>query len=329
MNLRQLEAFYLVVKKGSCTKAAEELNVTQPAVTIQVKSLEKSLNLKLIQHFGERIQLSEAGELLYQYAEKIFGLAEEAAEKMRDFKQLAKGTLRIGTTKNYARYIMPSLLTTFQARFPDIRVILDEGNSEDMARSVLDMKNEMAFISQVNFDRRLKSIFFSTVEFVLVAPPQHRFSQRENISFRELNGEPVVLREKGSGSRAAILRRFDKYGIKPSVIIEAGSLDFIVRYVKQGKGISFMFEPDIKEELEKGILKVIPIEEGNILFFADIVYHCEQPLSPPAQALLKIVEESRTQSKGELRADLVPPSSVFKPPKDPSTSSSFILPVKL
>ena len=293
MNLRQLEAFYLVVKKGSCTQAAEELNVTQPAVTIQVKSLEKSLNLKLIQHFGERIQLSEAGELLYQYAEKIFGLAEEAAEKMRDFKQLAKGTLRIGTTKNYARYIMPSLLTTFQARFPDIRVILDEGNSEDMARSVLDMKNEMAFISQVNFDRRLKSIFFSTVEFVLVAPPQHRFSQRENISFRELNGEPVVLREKGSGSRAAILRRFDKYGIKPSVIIEAGSLDFIVRYVKQGKGISFMFEPDIKEELEKGILKVIPIEEGNILFFADIVYHCEQPLSPPAQALLKIVEESR------------------------------------
>ncbi|HUL36711.1 MAG TPA: LysR family transcriptional regulator [Thermodesulfobacteriota bacterium] len=312
MNLKQLEAFYLVVKKGSCTQAAEELNVTQPAVTMQVKSLEKSLNLKLIQHFGERIQLSEAGELLYQYAERIFGLAEEAAEKMRDFKQLAKGTLRIGTTKNYARYIMPSLLTTFQARFPGIRVILDEGNSEDMARSVLDMKNEMAFISQVNFDRRLESIFFSTVEFVLVAPPQHRFSQRENISFRELNGEPVVLREKGSGSRAAILRRFDKYGIKPSVIIEAGSLDFIVRYVKQGKGISFMFEPDIKEELEKGILKVIPMEEGNILFFTDIVYHREQPLSPPAQALLKIVEESRAQSKGELRADLIPPSSALQ-----------------
>jgi DNA-binding transcriptional LysR family regulator len=312
LNLRQLEAFYLVVKKGSCTQAAEELNVTQPAVTIQVKSLEKSLNLKLIQHFGERIQLSEAGELLYQYAEKIFGLAEEAAEKMRDFKQLAKGTLRIGTTKNYARYIMPSLLTTFQARFPDIRVILDEGNSEDMARSVLDMKNEMAFICQVNIDRRLKSIFFSTVEFVLVVSPQHRFSQRENVSFRELNGEPVILREKGSGSRAAILRRFDLYGIRPSVIIEAGSLGFIVRYVKQGKGISFMFEPDIKEELEKGVLKVIPIEEGNVIFFADIVYHSEQPLSPPAQALLKIVEESRDQSKGERRADFLPPSSVLQ-----------------
>lgn len=312
MNLRQLEAFYLVVKKGSCTKAAEELNVTQPAVTIQVKSLEKSLNLKLIQHFGERIQLSEAGELLYQYAEKIFGLAEEAAEKMSNFRQLAKGTLRIGTTKNYARYIMPSLLTTFQARFPDIRVILDEGNSEDMARSVLDMKNEMAFICQVSLDRRLKSIFFSTVEFVLVVSPQHGFSERENVSFRELNGEPVILREKGSGSRAAILRRFDLYGIRPSVIIEAGSLDFIVRYVKQGRGISFMFEPDIKEELEKGILKVIPIEEGNIIFIADIVYHGEQPLSPPAQALLKIVEESRALPKGDLRAVLIPPSSVLQ-----------------
>lgn len=312
MNLRQLEVFYLVVKKGSCTKAAEELNVTQPAVTIQVKSLEKSLNLKLIQHFGEKIQLSEAGELLYQYAEKIFDLVSEADEKMRDFKRLMRGTLQIGTTKNYARYIMPSLLTTFQARFPDIRVILDEGNSEDMARSVLDMKNEMAFICQINIDRRLKSIFFSSVEFFLVVSPQHRFSQRGSISFRELNGEPVILREKGSGSRAAILRRFDLYGIRPSVIIEAGSLDFIVGYVKQGKGISFMFEPDIKEELEKGLLKVIPIEEGNVTFFTDIVYHSEQPLSPPAQAFLKIVEESKDQFKRELRTDLFPPSSVLQ-----------------
>ncbi|MGA2515244.1 MAG: LysR family transcriptional regulator [Thermodesulfobacteriota bacterium] len=312
MNLRQLEVFHLVVKKGSCTKAAEELNVTQPAVTIQVKSLAKSLNLKLIQHFGEKIQLSEAGELLYQYAEKIFDLVSEADEKMRDFKKLMRGTLQIGTTKNYARYIMPSLLTTFQARFPDIRVILDEGNSEDMARSVLDMKNEMAFICQINIDRRLKSIFFSSVEFVLVVSPQHRFSQRGSISFRELNGEPVILREKGSGSRAAILRRFDLYGIKPSVIIEVGSLDFIVGYVKQGKGISFMFEPDIKEELEKGLLKVIPIEGGNVIFFTDIVYHSEQPLSPPAQALLKIVEESKDQFKKELRVDLFPPSSVLQ-----------------
>ncbi len=312
MNLRQLEVFHLVVKKGSCTKAAEELNVTQPAVTIQLKSLEKSLNLKLVQHFGGKIQLSEAGELLYQYAEKIFDLVSEADEKMRDFKKLMRGTLQIATTKNYARYIMPSLLTTFQARFPDIRVVLDEGNSEDMARSVLDMKNEMAFICQGSIDRRLKSIFFSSVEFVLVVSPQHRFAQRGSISFRELNGEPVILREKGSGSRAAVLRRFDLYGIRPSVIIEAGSLDFIVRYVKQGKGISFMFEPDIEEELEKGFLRVIPMEEGNVVFFTDIVYHSEQPLSPPAQAFLKIVQEAKEQFKRELKVDLFPRSPVLQ-----------------
>jgi len=310
LNLRQLETFYLVVKKGSCTQAAEELNVTQPAVTIQVKSLEKSLNLKLIQHFGERIQLSEAGELLYQYADKIFGLAEEAAEKMKDFTRLVRGTLRIGTTKNYARYIMPPLLSTFQSRFPHIKVILDEGNSEDMARSVTEMKNELAFIAQLNLDRRIRSIFFSTIEFVLVASPEHRFSQGKSISLRELNGEPVILREKGSGSRTAILRKFQEYGIWPSVIIEAGSLDFILGYVKQNRGVSFMFEPDIKEELEKGTLKVIPIEEGNIIFFTDIIYHSETSLSSPAQAFLKIVEELRDQFKGELRADLVPPSSV-------------------
>ena len=291
LNLKQLEAFYLVVKRGSYTKAAEELNVTQPAVTMQVKSLEKSLNLKLIQPLGKRVQLSEAGELLYQYAGKIFGLVDEANEKMRDFKKLMRGTLKIGTTKNYARYIMPSLLSEFQGRFPRTKVILDEGNSENMARSVLEMENELALISQLNLDRKIKTHFFSTVEFVLVASPEHRFSQRKSISLRELNGEPVILREKGSGSRAAILRKFQEYGIWPSVIIEASSLDFIVGYVKQNKAVSFMFEPDIKEELDKETLKVISIEEGNITFFTDIIYHTEKALSPPAQAFLKMVEE--------------------------------------
>ena len=296
LNLKQLEAFYLVVKRGSYTKAAEDLNVTQPAVTMQVKSLERSLNLKLIEQLGRKVQLSEAGELLYQYAGKIFDLVGEANEKMKDFKRLMRGTLKIGTTKNYARYIMPSLLSEFQRRYPRTRVILDEGNSENMARSVVEMENELALISQLNLDRKIKSIFFSTVEFVLVASPEHRFSQRKSVSLRELNGEPVILREKGSGSRAAVLRKFQEYGIWPSVIIEASSLDFIVGYVKQNKGVSFMFEPDIKEELEKGTLKVIPVEEGNIIFFTDLIYHSEKSLSPSAQAFLKMVEEL----KGEM-----------------------------
>jgi DNA-binding transcriptional LysR family regulator len=313
LNLRQLEAFYLVAKRKSFTRAAEELNVTQPAVSIQVKSLEKSLNVKLIQRVGKRVQLNEAGELLYQYAEKIFYLVSDADEKMGDFKKLMRGTLQIGATKNYARYIMPSLLSEFQRRYPRVKVILDEGNSEDMARSVLEMKNELAFIAQINLDRKIKSIFFSTVEFVLAASPEHRFSQRKSISLRELNEEPVILREKGSGLRAAILRKFHEYGIWPSVIIEASSLDFIVGYVKQNKGVSFMFEPDIKEELEKGILKIIPIDEGNIILFTDIISYNEKSLSPPAEAFLKMVGELRGQMKREFKAELA--SQIFPFPQ--------------
>jgi DNA-binding transcriptional LysR family regulator len=302
LNLKQLEAFYLVAKRKNFTRAAEELNVTQPAVTIQVKSLEKSLNLNLFQQIGKRVQLTEAGDLLYQYAEKIFNLASDANEKMRDFKRLMKGTLQIGTTKHYARYIMPYLFSEFQRRYPLIRFILDEGNSEDMARSVLGMKNELALISEINLDLKIKSIFFSTVEFVLVASSQHMFSQRESISLRELNDEPVILREKGSGLRAAILKKFHEYGIWPSTIIEASSLGFIKGYVKQNKGVSFMFEPDIEEELEKGTLKIIPTDEGNIILFTDFIYHNEKSLSPPAEAFLKMVGELRPQIRREFKA---------------------------
>lgn len=302
MNLKQLQAFYLVAKRGSCTKAAEELIVTQPAVTIQIKSLEKSLNLKLIQHFGENSVMTEAGELLYSYAEKIFNLVAEAKEGMEDFKKLIKGTLKVGATKNYARYIMPFLLYKFQEKFPSVKVILDEGNSEDIVRRILELKSELGFCARVSSDRKLGSIPFTTVEFVLVASLQHRFSKRKSISLKELNGEPVILREKGSGSRVAVLNKFEKYGIKPSVLIEAGSLDFIIGYIEQGKGVSFMFEPDIKRELERGILKIIPVEEGNISFHTDIFFLNKVSLSPPAQAFLKMV--------GELKKELTLPSAI-------------------
>jgi DNA-binding transcriptional LysR family regulator len=248
------------------------------------------------------VQLTEAGEMLYQYAEKIFDLVSDADEKMRDFKKLMKGTLQIGTTKHYARYIMPYLLSEFQRRYPRIKVVLDEGNSEDIARSVLEMKNELALISEINLDRKIRSNFFSTVEFVLVASSAHRFSQRKSIFLRELNNEPLILREKGSALRAAILRKFHEYGIWPSVIIEANSLDFIMDYVKQNKGVSFMIEPDVKVELEKGILKIIPIDEGNITLFTDFIYHNEKSLSPAAEAFLKMVEELRGQIRREFKA---------------------------
>jgi DNA-binding transcriptional LysR family regulator len=110
------------------------------------------------------------------------------------------------------------------------------------------------------------------------------------------------LREKESALRAAVLRKFHEFGIRPSVIIEASSPDFIAGYVKQNKGVSFMNEHDIKEELEKGILKVIPIDEGNIILFSDIIYHTEKPLSPSAEAFLKMVERLRGQIRREFKA---------------------------
>jgi DNA-binding transcriptional LysR family regulator len=292
----------LVVKRGSCTRAAEELMVTQPAVTIQVKSLEKSLNLKLIQHIGEHSVMTEGGELLYSYADKIFNLVAEAKEGMEDFKRLIKGTLKVAVTKTYARDIMPFLVHKFQEKFPDVKVILDEGNSEEIVRRILDLKSELGICARVSSDRKLGSIPFTTVEFVLVASPLHRFSKRKNISLKELNGERVILRERGSGSRAAVLKKFEKYGIKPSVLVEAGSLDFIIGYIEQGRGVSFIFEPDIKKELDEGILKIIPVEEGNVFFYTDIFFLNKTSLSPPAQAFLKMV--------GELKKELTLPNAI-------------------
>ena len=167
INFNQLRVFYQTAKYQSCTVAAEKLYITQPAVTAQVKLLEDYCNLKLFKKKGRRIYLTDEGKTLYGYVRDIFKYEKEIESVIEEMRELKRGVLRLGTSKAYARYFMPTLLTHFREAHPHIKIHLDEGSAQDMIQSLLDLENEVAFIAKVEDHPNLCFIPFSHEELVL------------------------------------------------------------------------------------------------------------------------------------------------------------------
>jgi len=266
------------------------LYVTQPAVTMQIKTLERALDIRLFKYYGKRLELTDSGRLLFHYAEKIFDIVSEMERVMEGHSELSRGSLIIGTTRSFARHLMPNILSRFQEHHPDIKVHLKEASSTSIAEGVIAGEFNIGVIARIPFSKKLTVMPYSIEEFCLVVHPKHRFANMEDIGMRDLAEQPIVIREAGSGSRYAILSMLDFYGIKPSVVIEAESIEFIKEYVIQGQGISFLYKPDIRWETQMGLLKPIYLEEGPIWVQTYLIFRKGVDLSAPTEAFLSFFE---------------------------------------
>jgi DNA-binding transcriptional LysR family regulator len=289
INLNQLRTFFLVAKEKSITKAANALHITQPAVTMQIKAFEKNLDVKLLRKSGKELQLTDMGNVLYGYAERIFQIVEELEYALKSYGDLTQGSLTIGTTRSFARHLMPGLLSRFQERFPNVKVYLKVGSSQEIADSVAAFKFDLGIIGRLPHMNKLKSLPYTKEEFCVVISPNHRLASKSSISLSELKNEPIIIRESGSGSRHAILSLLASHNMKPSVLVEAGSVEFIKEYIIKERGISFLYKPEIELEAKMGLLNPLDIEEGPIWVQTDIVFARRANLSPPAQAFLRII----------------------------------------
>ena len=294
INLNQLRAFYLAAKEKSVTKAADILHITQPAVTMQIRSLGDTLDVKLFRKYGKELQLTDVGMILFGYAERIFQVVEELEYVLKRYGDLTQGSLTIGTTRSFARHLMPGLLSRFQERFPTIKVSLKVGSSQEIADGLMEFKYDLGIIGRLPQMNKLKVIPYTREEFCLVTSANHRFAEKKKVSIAELKNEPIIIRESGSGSRFAILSLFDSYGVKPSVLVEAGSVEFIKEYIMKGRGISFLYKPEIELETQMGLLKPMSLKEGPIFIQTDIVFPRGANLSPPAQAFLGLVTKGES-----------------------------------
>ena len=274
LNLKQLKVFYYVAERLSFTQAARELFITQPAVTKQIDALEQQCETRLFVRERQGLALTEAGSVLFSYVEKIMRLASEAEQAVSNLKMTPYGVLRLGTTKTFARYLMPPFILQFHEAFPKIRIQLDEGSSQEMAASVLSGHNDLAVVGRIPYEAGLETVPFPSQacdQLAIVVAPSHPLAGRADVALEEIREEPLLLREKGSGVRRLVLEQFEAQGIRPNILLEAGNVDFIKELVRRNAGIGILGLMSLQRELREGTLVAIPIRSEGFTIFIDLV----------------------------------------------------------
>lgn len=310
LNFNQLRVFCLAAKHENFTTAAEKLFVTQPAVTAQIRQLESACNLRLFKKRGRKVYLSDEGKILYPYVSRIFEYEKELENVIEDMRELKRGVLRLGTTKAYARYFMPWIITRFRETYPDIKIHLDEGSSQDMTLSLVNFQNEIAIIAKAQDHPDVCFSPFSMEEVVLIAAPDHPLAAKRAVPFDQVAKEPIIMKEVGSGTRRLVTQLFERHGCAPDILMETSNTEFIKQLVQRGDGVSFLVKQSVVVELEEGRLATITLEGARIFLDVSIAYLKNQHLSPPAQAFLDILgkltpEHMLPQGIGSLMAKML------------------------
>lgn len=304
LNLKQLKTFYFVAKHLSFTRAAKELFVTQPAVTMQIDALEQHCETRFFSREKNRLNLTEAGAILFRYAEQIMGLAFEAAQAVSELKVNPHGVLRIGTTRTFARYLMAPHILRFHQAYPKIRIQLNEGNSKELAVTLLTGRNDLAVVGRIPYDPRLEATPFPAYEtdgMVVALSPEHHLADAASLSLVDIQREPLLLREKGSGTRHLILQRFEEQGLAPNILLEASNVDFIKDLLERGAGIGILGRMSIKDDVQRGTLKAIPLTDEGFLIHIDLLLPREGYRPVAAQAFLDFLlgkEGSKASAAG-------------------------------
>ncbi|MDD5167464.1 MAG: selenium metabolism-associated LysR family transcriptional regulator [Syntrophales bacterium] len=287
MNLNQLWIFYNVAKHKSFSAAAAALFLTQPATSTQVKLLENYYDVKLFDRHGQKIQLTDPGLTLFDYAEKLFTISNEADLFLKDVQGLKSGTLRINASRTLGVYYLPDIINEYTAKYRNISVIMDLNNSEDVRKHILDFKADIGFLASADETEKLVYRPFIKENMVLIVSPKHELAQQKSVKLSRLNGQSFIMREKGSGTRTAIEELFRKKDINVKVLMELASNEAIKRSVENGLGISIVSANIVRREAQLGVLKLIRLRDEDLLRNFYIVYHRDKYLSKNIQMFLE------------------------------------------
>jgi DNA-binding transcriptional LysR family regulator len=291
LNMNQLRAFYTAAKTGSITKAADELMVTPPAITMQIKQFEETVRIRLLVRDGNVIRLTDAGVAVCKRAEKIFQDIHEMEGFLEDVSTSKTGELRVGCPETPMKRLIP-LITSFKKTYPGIRIILDQGTNAEMVKSIGDHRNELAVIRYRPNNSRLKTKVIWKEDVVLVASPKSIHLPSSEISVMQLSEVPLILRREGSAVREVVLEYLRKFKVNPLVAMESASISLLKEFVHQDNGVGFVEKDAVEEELKKGTLKPVRILEGSPAIEFGIGYRNRKDLSPPAWAFLRLLDKS-------------------------------------
>lgn len=290
LDLRHLRSFYQAAKSLSFSKAAENLCVSQPAVTAHIKLFEDGCNLKLFRREHGRVYLTDEGKKLFGFASKIFEIEHQLESVIDGLQKMKQGYLTIGTTKNIAKKFMPDLFRAFRCLHPEVIIELDEGSSLEIAKSVLNFRNSLGLIAKVEEYPEIVFTPFGYEEVILIVSPNHPLTERPRISFKDLAEEPIIMKEIGSGTNRLVQNCFRKENVTPKILAKTSNMEFIKDLVKRQDAVSFVVRSSVEQELADSELVSIPIKNHEMMLTVFIVHLKTFDLPSPAAKFLDFLK---------------------------------------
>ncbi|WP_145331924.1 selenium metabolism-associated LysR family transcriptional regulator [Paenibacillus xylanexedens] len=287
MNFHQLHIFYTVAEKGSFSAAAQALHMTQPAVTMQIQSLEDYFGTKLLHRSTKKIELSEAGRTLLPHAKRSVELVRQTDEAMSAFTQKLQGRLQLGASLTIGEYVLPRMLGPFAKQYPDISIVMKVMNTTQIMDEILKHQLNFGLIeAPVNHPDMIVEPVMQD-ELKLIVPAGHDLAGRGKVNLEEVMNYPFVLREEGSGTRQVMEGQLQKKKIDPSdmnVVMELGSTGAVKSAVEAGVGITMLSPSSVQHELALGLVHIVDIRglEFKRQFYAIHLKSSLLPLSAVA-----------------------------------------------
>jgi len=281
VDLRELDMLVAVARHQSLTLAAKALHVTQPAISIQLRKLEAELGVALTERAGRGIRLTKAGEEAVQHAQRIQRAVDDLRENMREHRGLVRGQLRIAVVST-ANYFIAKDIAQFRKRHPRIEINLRVANRDGILEMIEANESDIAVTGQPPDDSELVARRFRPNPLVVIAPPDHSLAGRKDLTPEEVASHPFVVREPGSGTRAAMVRAFQEHGLECRESCVLSSNEAIKQAVQAGLGLAIISQETIQLELETGILATLPCDALSLTRQWFLIYRSFRRLPPPA-----------------------------------------------
>lgn len=289
VTLRQLKIFEAVARHLSFSRAAEELHLTQPAVSMQVQALEELAGLPLTEQAGKKVRLTAAGEELARQARRVAEQLREAGEALAALKGVEAGRLKIGVVST-AKYFAPSLLAEFRRRHPRVELQLTVKNRGTIVRHLAENDIDLAIMGTPPSEFETVAKIFADHPLVFIAAPNHPLAHKRRIDPQRLAQESLLIREPGSGTRSALERFLADHRVTAGTTMELGSNETIKQAVMAGLGLSFLSQHTIGLECSVGRLAILNIAGTPVKRQWRLVYRTDKRLMPAATAFVEFMD---------------------------------------
>ena len=297
MELFQLETFLAVAESRSFSRAAQKLHRTQPAVSQTIRKLESNIGEPLFDRSSRDANLTDAGRLLVDYAEKLLNLRSEAGSAITELRELHTGKLAIAANEFTSIYLLP-VLEKFRHQSPMIKVAVQRSLSSQIAQDILNHKVEMGMLSFAPDVPGLRSIVVYKDELAFVMHPRHPLASAKEVHIRQLGAESFIAHNVPSQYRAKVLEAFRRHKTPLNMQVELPTIEAIKRFVAMGNGVALVPGICVEGELKRGELVHVPVRELKFERKLRLIHRKNSSLSHAARAFLKIVEAIASEKKG-------------------------------